>query len=118
MKNNITCRKTPHGKRTRATLWGDETYIETRPAWTFAEDGNPDSEVIWKNVPISRCFVKDSCQEIPDDQLRPLDMRSCTIDVFTARQRNMEMGFGWKTNWEIAQTKEPLVVSTLVEFLL
>jgi len=117
MKNNITWRKTPHGKRTRVTLWGVETYIETRPAWIFVEDGNFDSEVVWKSVPISRCFVKDGCQEIPDNQLRPFDMRSCTTDVFYARQKNMEKGLGWKTNWELANAKQQPVIATLVEFV-
>jgi hypothetical protein len=105
VKNNITFRKTPHAKRTRNTVFGEETYIETRDAWTFLEDGNFDSEVVWATVSVAHCFVKDGCQEIPDGELRPTDMRSCTVDVFTARQANMERGFGWKTNWEFLNPK-------------
>ena len=117
--NKIVFRKTPHAKRKRNTLWGEESYIETRPAWAFAEHGNYNSEVIWKNVPLSNCFVKEKKQEVPDDELRPMDMRSCTVDVYTARQQNMENGLGWKTNWEILQDLlHPEEQSTLMNFIL
>lgn len=120
MKNTITFRKTPHGRRTRATVFGEETYIETRFAWSFIEQGNENSEVIWKEVPLPHCFVKDNRQEVPDAELRPMDMRSCTVDVYTARQKNMDKGLGWRTNWEILQDelKELQKPATLMDFIL
>ena len=102
----IKFRKTPHAKRTRNTIFGIEEYIETRYAWDFLETTNFDSPVVWRKVPLPQCHVKSGRQEFPDNLLRPQDMRSCTVDVFKARQRNMELGFGWKTNWEVLQPKQ------------
>lgn len=120
MKNTITFRKTPHGRRTRITVFGEEKYIATRFAWTFLEPGNYNSEVVWKEVPLAHCFVKDGCQEIPDSELRPADMRSCTVDVYTARQNNMEKGLGWRTNWELLQDELKALYkpATLMDFIL
>ena len=102
----ITFRKTPHAKRKRNTIFGEEEYVETRYAWDFLEKNNFDSPVVWRDVPLPQCHVKSGMQDCPDKLLRPEDMRSCTVDVFKARQHNMDLGFGWKTNWEILQKQE------------
>lgn len=112
MKNQILCRKVPHARRTRMVFdWSTEQFIEeeyvaTRFAWAFERDGDFSSPVVWKEVPITHCYVKSGCQDIIDSDIREVDMRSWTCDVHTARQKNADEGKSWMTDWEIEQAEK------------
>jgi hypothetical protein len=86
--------------------WFDEEYIATRFAWAFLRDGDFSSPVVWKEVPITHCYVKSGCQEIKDSDIREVDMRSWTCDVHTARQKNADEGRPWMTDWELEQAEQ------------
>lgn len=111
MKNQLLCRKVPHARRSRNVFDWDmceyitEDYIATRMAYAFEVDGDFSSAVVYKEVPLSHCFVKSGLQEVSDYDLRPQDMRSWTVDVHTARQMNCDKGLGWMTDWEIEQAE-------------
>jgi len=111
MKNQILCRKVPHARRTRMVFdwfvgeFVEEEYIATRFAWAFERDGDYSSPVVWKEVPITHCYVKSGKQEVKDSDIREVDMRSWTCDVHTARQKNSDEGKPWMTDWELEQVE-------------
>lgn len=123
MKTQFESRKTAQVAKTVKTVFGEkERYVRGKVVWDFEIEGDINSKIVKKWVPLSKIYVECGLQDKPDIHIRKQDMRSYSVDVHNAKCMNNRKGLGWRTNWEILQDearakldltcKEPILINT------
>ncbi len=124
MKTEFESRKTAQVAKVVKTVFGEqERYVRGKIVWDFEIEGDINSKIVKKWVPLSKIYVKSGVQNKPDINIRNQDMRNCSVDVHNAKASNNDKGLGWRTNWEILQDEamakldliceEPIINNTI-----